>query len=415
MATIKAFIRTSKKSESVNIRFRLTDGRDFQIFHTSNFEVMPNLWDANKEGIKAKVMTSFDKKEFNDKIIDRKKLISDIYEAKGKLLNSVLLNIEIDKSLYPEIYAPTEIKDETFFQFIDRFIKNAPYRRHKRTGRLLNPHSIKQYQNTQKHLIEFAKSIRKKDFEFSDIDNTFYQNFTTYLQSKGYAQNTVGKHIKHIKLFINESDTSEADISDFHVFTEEVDNVYLDESELKQIRDFDFSNALHLDRVRDYFLLLAWTGSRYSDLDKIHPQDVKDGFISFRQQKTNDKVTIPIHPVVNEILEKYNYNMPKLLANQNFNDLIKDVCRHVGIDRMETITRTMGGKLVKESMPKYRLISSHTGRRSFCTNMYKRKLPTIMIMSISGHTTEKAFLKYIKVTQKEHAEMMANEWKLIYK
>lgn len=73
--------------------------------------------------------------------------------------------------------------------------------------------------------------------------------------------------------------------------------------ELKQIKDFDFSHALHLDRVRDYFLLLAWTGSRYSDLDKIHPQDVKDGFISFRQQKTNDKVTIPIHPVVSEILE----------------------------------------------------------------------------------------------------------------
>ena len=125
MATIKAFIRTSKKSESVNIRFRLTDGRDFQIFHTSNFEVTPNHWDVKKECVKAKVMTSFDKKEFNDKINDRKKLISDIYEAKGKMLTSDLLNTEIDKFLYPEIYAPVEIKDETFFQFIERFIKKC--------------------------------------------------------------------------------------------------------------------------------------------------------------------------------------------------------------------------------------------------------------------------------------------------
>lgn len=167
------------------------------------------------------------------KSMTEKSLYQDIYEAKGKMLTSDLLNTEIDKILYPEIYAPVEIKDETFFQFIERFIKNAPQRRHKRTGRLLNPHSVKQYQNTQKHLIEFAESIRKKDFEFSDIDNNFYQSFTTYLQSKGYAQNTVGKHIKHIKLFINESDTSEADTSDFHVFTEEVDNVYLDESRIK--------------------------------------------------------------------------------------------------------------------------------------------------------------------------------------
>jgi integrase len=66
-------------------------------------------------------------------------------------------------------------------------------------------------------------------------------------------------------------------------------------------------------------------------------------------------------------------------------------------------------------MPKYDLITSHTGRRSFCTNMYKRGLPTLMIMSISGHKTEKSFLKYIKVRQEEHAAMMAAKWKEIYK
>ena len=71
--------------------------------------------------------------------------------------------------------------------------------------------------------------------------------------------------------------------------------------------------------------------------------------------------------------------------------------------------------LKTETLPKYELISSHTGRRSFATNMYKRGLPTLMIMSITGHNTEISFLKYIKVRQQEHAQMMADRWKEMYK
>jgi integrase len=107
--------------------------------------------------------------------------------------------------------------------------------------------------------------------------------------------------------------------------------------------------------------------------------------------------------------------MPEVISNQKFNDYIKDACKLAKIDGIETFTRTVGGKLITEKKPKYDLVSSHTCRRSFCTNMYKRGLPTIMIMSISGHKTEKSFLKYIKVKQEEHAEMMAKAWKEMYK
>lgn len=150
-------------------------------------------------------------------------------------------------------------------------------------------------------------------------------------------------------------------------------------------------------------------------MEKVGKTDIQDGFISFRQQKTNTKVTIPLHPVVLEVLEKYNYNLPEPISNQRFNEYIKETAKLAEINAMEAITITKGGKLQTELYPKHELISSHTGRRSFCTNMYKRGLPTLMIMSISGHKTEKSFLKYIKVKQSEHAEMMAKAWKNIYK
>ena len=419
MATIKAFIRTSTKTKDfVNVRFRLTDGRSVQLFHKSDIKVNPNDFDSNKETIKAKIIFSEKaRKEFNKAIADRKDLINEIYinSTDKSSLTSDWLDAEIDKTINPEKYEPKEPAPETVLQFIDRFIKDAPERKDKITGRILAYNNIQQYKATQKHLKAFAKKIKKSDFQFSEINIAFYQKFVSYLQDLQFTQNSVGKHIRVFKLMLNEANRSEVNLKNFHVFTEDVDNVYLNETELQKLKDYDFSNISHLDHVRDWFLLLAWTGSRFSDLEKIQRTDIKDKMITFRQQKTNTKVTIPLHPVVISVLEKYNYQMPEAISNQKFNEYIKEACKTAGIDTLETFTRTVGGKLVSETKPKYELVSSHTGRRSFCTNMYLRGLDTLMIRSISGHKTEKSFLKYIKVSQQQHAEMMAQKWSEIYK
>ena len=107
--------------------------------------------------------------------------------------------------------------------------------------------------------------------------------------------------------------------------------------------------------------------------------------------------------------------MPPAISNQKFNHYLKIVCLLAGINNMESKTRTEGGVLKTTVSPKWMLVSSHTGRRSFCTNMYKRGLPTLTIMAISGHTTEKSFLRYIKVTQEEHAQLMKEQWTRFYK
>jgi len=308
---------------------------------------------------------------------------------------------------------------KTLFQFVDKFIEEAPNRKDKKTGRLLAYNNIQKYKATEKHLKAFAKSMKKKDFDFSDIDQTFYDKFVAFLQEKSFTQNSVGKHIRILKLMLNEATlhgyNTNAYYNSFHVFTEEIDNFYLNENELQQLKDTDFSKNPRLDRVRDWFLLLAWTGSRFSDLEKVVKTDIKDGYISFRQQKTNVPVKIPIHPVVQEIFEKYDFNLPEEISNQRFNEYIKEVCEIAQINGIETITRTVGGKLITEKFEKWEQVSSHTGRRSFCTNMYKQRLPTYLIMSASGHKTEKSFLKYLKVKQDEHAEMMKKEWEKIYK
>ena len=424
MPTVKAFIRTtSNNKKDVNLRFRYLDGRNIQLFHKSEILIDSTVFDAKRECVKAKVVFDSEKRKQIDKdISDRKNLIKELCVGivDKNILTSEWLESEIDKKIYPEKYAP-KIKEtiNTLFQYIEYFIKEIQNRKDKETGLPLTKNTIKQYIIFEKHLRDFAKYERRKDYDFNDIDESFYDRYVSFLQRKQFAQNTVGKNIKVLKTILNEATTrgynTKHYYSGFRVFREDTDTVYLNESELQLIKDTDFSNTTYLDHVRDLFLLLAWTGCRFSDLGKIAKTDIRDGFITFRQQKTNNKVTIPLHPVVSEKLEKYIYSLPTEISNQKFNEYIKEICKAAGIDGTETVTKTVGGRVVSEKFEKWQLVSSHTGRRSFCTNMYKRGLPTLMIMSISGHKTEKSFLKYIKVKQEEHAEMMKREWEKMYK
>ena len=132
--------------------------------------------------------------------------------------------------------------------------------------------------------------------------------------------------------------------------------------------------------------------------------------ITIRQQKTDNPVKIPIHPVFRRIWDSYGGQLPLVISNQKFNDHIKTVCQRAGITETVLKSITRGGKRQTTAYEKWQLVSSHTARRSFATNLYRQGFPSIGIMSITGHKTETAFLKYIKVGKEEHAEMLLRHW-----
>jgi integrase len=422
------FADAMRKEKEIRIRFK--HGKIDQQA-TTNILILPEHWDTQTQQIiipNFRLLTD-EKKELKSYLTDRSgkldTLIATIQtEFNNTDKNSIppeWLKFIIDRYNFPEKYIvqPETKKTPSLFEFVDTFLEEYPSRTHGATGLHFAPKTIQQYNALKKHLHEFAESKNRNDFEFSEIDKSFYEMFVEFFKEKSFTANSMGKYIKALKSVLGsamERGYYQYSYSQKFVVTrDEVDTIYLNESELQQLKDTDLSKVSHLDRVRDWFLLLAWTGCRFSDLEKLTKTDIKGGFITFRQQKTNNRVVIPLHPVVVEVLEKYNYNMPAEISNQKFNEYIKEACKIAEINSIETMTRTVGGKLVTEKFEKWEHVSSHTGRRSFCTNMYKRKLPTLMIMSISGHKTEKSFLKYIKVKQDEHAEMMKEAWNEMYK
>lgn len=129
--------------------------------------------------------------------------------------------------------------------------------------------------------------------------------------------------------------------------------------------------------------------------------------IDLIQQKTGEQVLIPIRTELEQLLLKYDYNVPKIWE-QKLNLHIKTVGKKAKINEPVNIEKSKGGLIVKETILKHDLIKTHTARRSGCTNMYKAGVPSIAIMKISGHKTESEFLKYIKVSKEETAQNLIN-------
>ncbi len=129
MASVTAFIRTTKKkADRVNVRFRLRDGRNVQLFHKSEIEVPPTAWDDAKQEIKAKVVFDADERlRISREVADRKALLLQIYNAapdKSGLI-SEWLELELDKRLHPEKYDIDQ--PQTFFEAFDEFLERRKF------------------------------------------------------------------------------------------------------------------------------------------------------------------------------------------------------------------------------------------------------------------------------------------------
>jgi integrase len=237
------------------------------------------------------------------------------------------------------------------------------------------------------------------------------------MKEKKQSNNSVGKHIQIIKLVLNEA--SEMGVNTnmkfknkrFFVIKEQTESIYLSEKEIQLIYNLDLSSHPKLEKTRDLFVIGCKTGLRFGDFNNIHPDQIKGPFIMIRQAKTGEPVTVPIHPIVQELIKKYKGHLPKAKVNQVVNRELKEIANMIPeFNELVEISATKSGKRGQILFKKNELISTHTARRSFCSNEYLAGTPSMSIMAISGHKTEKAFLRYIKVKSIDHATIIKEKW-----
>ena len=263
--------------------------------------------------------------------------------------------------------------------------------------------------DTKNIIAEFEKHQQRINRNYkvlvNEVDEDLKADLVRYLtKEKKYSRNTIAKTIKVIRTICNYAKQYiplSLGYDNFTMAYEATDVVFLSFEELQKIKEAELPE--HLEDSRNWLYISCFLGQRIGDFMRFTKDNIKreDGefYIDFRQEKTDKKMHLPIHPEVLEYLQANNLEFPKAMDPQKYNDQIKDVCELAGIDNWvngAVLTEVEKGvwRNVEGKYPKYKVIGSHIGRKSFCTNFYD-KMPTSLIMEISGHTEESTLLSYI--------------------
>jgi integrase len=277
--------------------------------------------------------------------------------------------------------------------------------------------TLKNYKNFKVVFDAYQKKYHR-NIDFADVTLELREKLVVYCNSLDYSQNTIQRHVKQLKAIMNVAreerlhDSTDFQLKKFTVPQIETKDIYLSESELDAIYNLNLSDKPNWDLARDVFLIGCYTAQRFSDYSRITKEDIEfkpDGkfTISLIQKKTGVPVTIPSQPRLKKLLEKYDYTLPKTYE-QKVNEYIKKVVEKAKITDMEVIESLKGGKKITSSKQRNKLVKTHTARRTGATNMFLAGIPPISIMRITGHRTEREFLKYIKITNQQNASNLAD-------
>lgn len=189
--------------------------------------------------------------------------------------------------------------------------------------------------------------------------------------------------------------------------------IYLTKEELGRLNALRFSpGQRQLEQARDCFLFQCFSGLRWSDLNLLRRGDVGADCIQITTEKTEDSLTIELNNVTRRILDKYKeVSFPHDRAlpvptNQKMNILLKEICRMAGIDTPVRITRYRGQERIDTYHPKYELIGTHAGRRTFTTQSLSRGIPAEIVMKWTGHKDYRSMKPYIDVVDDLKAKAM---------
>lgn len=357
--------------------------------------------------------------------------------------------IEESIALNNKATASAEAKRMTLKEFIREFIRQCETgeRLKRKSTRKVTDSTIKNYKGTLAQLEEYEK-ITHHVIDFDDMTMDFYDDWKQFFIKKQYSPNTIGRHIRNLKIFLYAAKdmklttTNEFESSRFSADREDVDNVYLTEDRVAQMYDFNPTDRQQLDELisrapmkerailreltekstsrrlleeaKDIFVVGCLTGQRVSDYKRISEEMVvrlRDGkeYVQLIQEKTDKEVFLPLDIRVHRILNKYGGKLPKIY-DQHLNERIKVVGRLLGWTEKAGIMEHRGIMAIRSRKKFYECIKTHTARRTFATNAYKNGISLSSIMAVTGHSSEQMLRKYLKLDNKEKAIIAAAEF-----
>jgi len=253
------------------------------------------------------------------------------------------------------------------------------------------------------------------------INQTFFNRYVEYFQVQlKHTNGTIARNIKILKLFLNWATklgyNKNLNYKSFHVKYKEPEIIILTEAEFRHVYEFDLKTE-HLRQVRDVFCFCCLTALRYSDVKNLKKTDINNGFITITSIKTKAALTIPLLPESEEILSRYKNifgaKALPVISNQKMNEYLKDVGEEAGLIRPITKVRYRGSQRLETVTPLYKVLTTHIGRKTFISLMFRKGADSELIRAISNHKSISSFSRYNKIDDDHKAEAMKVAFKKV--
>ena len=372
-----------------------------RIKYRTNYKILPKSWDFEKERLKPSASGAL---EFNVELNNlancctreaMRKKETNQFLSKEDYKQIVQDCIDRDNAVNSEI-SISHLKTQ-FLSYKSNFVKEG---------------TLKEYRTVFKGLEDFEKHKGTK-LILREMDGKFLDQFEVFLSRKkntndgdkeGLLNDTIHKYISTLKVFLKWCNDNDYLVHP-DVFKTQKTNfkkkayneiIALSESEIQKLMNHDLSDRPSLERVRDLFCLLCYTGQRFEDLINFDPKDIKNNAWDFISVKVKKRVIVPFEGYIapaKDILERIGYSVPKI-SNQKFNEYIKTVGKLAGMDEIIKITRYSGKQKLVIEKRKYDFLSSHVGRRSMVTNLLSRNVPITLVQKLTAHSDIRTLMKH---------------------
>ena len=401
--------------ENVPIRMRVNFASK-RIEFTTGYRIDAAKWDTDKQRVRNGCTNKLKQSasEINASLLGYYTEVQEIF--KKFEVEEIMPTPEQIKEAFNALHRPIEeVKPRkstpnAFYKVFDEFVRDC--------GRQNDwtDSTYEKFAAVKNHLMNFRDGLT---FDF--FDEKGLNDYVTYLRDvKEMRNSTIDKQLSFLKWFLRWAfkkglhQNNAYDSYKPKLKSTQKKIIFLTWEELNKLREFEIPAAKQaLDRVRDVFLFQCFTGLRYSDVFNLRRSDIKGDHIEVTTVKTSDSLIIELNNHSKAILDKYKdvaFEDDKVLpviTNQKMNDYLKELAELAGIDEPVRQTYYRGNERIDEVTPKYALLGTHAGRRTFICNALALGIPPQVVMKWTGHSDYKAMKPYIDIADDIKANAMS--------
>lgn len=390
-----------KKSGIINFEIYLSSSK-YMWKYSTGLKIDPKSWDKvsqrprHQRGEQGTINN-----DISDVLNEYAQVLNELKKIYSKGLTGDILRQEFDRH-FKKITAE---KISTASDYFDLFITQ------KKESQSVQRDSWQKYTRIHDCIKEMQKK-NKITYHLNDFDTAFFMEYIGHMRSvKEMSDNTLKRSLGYFKSFLNWCVRNEYTVNkaykDIKIKSRETHHVALSLKDLDILENLKLDN--HTSWFRDLFLIGCYSGQRVSDYSRFDKKHIQGNVIMIRAKKTGQFSYIPLNPKLLRLLDKYDWKLTKI-NKQDFNVEIHRFCKIAGFDEIIIREKFYGNKKTTEEIPRYKLIASHTARRTFITISDDKGVPISATMNVCGIRSIKTYQNYCRLNKETMTQAVIEAW-----